>query len=84
LKDTDVKPESFIADLVVDVAPGQCDKAYAYMSDLNKYGIVVYSWEKNDSWRINHHFFHFDPLNGNIKRKLYIALFYASEDFLRD
>ncbi|XP_012524490.1 protein yellow [Monomorium pharaonis] len=67
LKDTDVKPESFIADLVVDVIPGQCDKAYAYMSDLTEYGIVVYSWEKKDSWRINHHFFHFDPLNGNFK-----------------
>ncbi|XP_029678926.1 protein yellow-like [Formica exsecta] len=65
LKDTDVKPDSFIADLVVDVAPGQCDKVYAYMSDFGEYGMVVYSWEKNDSWRINHHFFHFDPLNGD-------------------
>ncbi|KAL0112547.1 hypothetical protein PUN28_012099 [Cardiocondyla obscurior] len=65
LKDTDVKPNTFIADLVVDVAPEQCDKAYAYMSDLSEYGIVVYDWEKNDSWRINHHFFHFDPLNGD-------------------
>ncbi|KYM75455.1 Protein yellow [Atta colombica] len=65
LKDTDIKPDSFIADLVIDVTPEQCDKAYAYMSDLTTYGIVVYNWEKNDSWRINHHFFHFDPLNGN-------------------
>ncbi|XP_011708337.1 PREDICTED: protein yellow-like [Wasmannia auropunctata] len=65
LKDTDVKPETFIADLVIDVAPEQCDKAFAYMSDLAAYGIVVYSWEKNDSWRINHNFFHFDPLNGD-------------------
>jgi hypothetical protein len=69
LKDTDVNPNSFIADLVVDVAPGQCDKAYVYMSDLTEYGIVVYSLEKNDSWRINHHFFHFDPMNGNASQK---------------
>lgn len=69
LKDTDVKPDTFIADLVIDVPPGQCDKAYAYMSDLTEYGIVVYSWEKNDSWRINHHFFHFDPLNSNVDFK---------------
>lgn len=68
LKDTDIKPESLIAEIVIDVAPGQCDKAYAYMSDLTEYGIVIYSWEKNDSWRINHHFFHFDPLSGNIKK----------------
>ncbi|EFN87184.1 protein yellow [Harpegnathos saltator] len=65
LKDTDVKPDTFIADLAVDVPPGQCDKAYAYMSDLSEYGIVVYSWEKDDSWRINHHYFHFDPLNSD-------------------
>lgn len=69
LKDTDVKPDTFIADLVVDVPPGQCDKAYVYMSDFSEYGIVVYSWEKNDSWRISHHFFHFDPLNGNVHFK---------------
>lgn len=69
LKDADVKPNSFIADLVVDVVPGQCDKAHVYMSDLGENGIVVYDWEKNDSWRISHHFFHFDPLNGNILRK---------------
>lgn len=66
LKDTDIKPESFIADLAVDITPGQCDEAYAYMSDFSKYGIVVYSWKENDSWRIEHHFFHFDPLNGTV------------------
>jgi len=26
---------------------------------------VVYSWKKDDSWRIEHNYFHFDPLNGN-------------------
>lgn len=71
LKDTDVKPNSFIANLVVDVVPEQCDKAYVYMSDLSEYGIIVYSWEKNDSWRTNHHFFHFDPLNGDYNVKGY-------------
>lgn len=68
MKNTDVKPESFIADLVIDVTPNQCDKAHVYMSDISEYGIVVYSWEKNDSWRIYHNFFHFDPLNGKVKK----------------
>jgi len=54
-----------IVDLVIDVTPDHCDKAYAYMSDFSGYGIVVYSWEKNDSWRIEHNYFYFDPLNGN-------------------
>ncbi|XP_014473983.1 PREDICTED: protein yellow-like [Dinoponera quadriceps] len=63
LKDTDKKPDTFIADLAVDVLPGQCGKAYAYMSDFAAYGIVVYSWEKNDSWRINHNYFHFNPVD---------------------
>jgi len=65
LKNTDVTAESMIVDLVVDVAPGHCDKAYAYLSDFSGYGIVVYDWKKNDSWRIEHNYFHFDPLNGN-------------------
>lgn len=29
---------------------------------MGKPAIVVYSWEKNESWRITHHFFHPDPL----------------------
>ncbi|EZA59456.1 hypothetical protein X777_00299 [Ooceraea biroi] len=42
--------------------------AYTYMSDFNEYGMTVYSWEKNDSWRIEHYFLHFDPLKQLIER----------------
>ncbi|GLH08020.1 Protein yellow, partial [Gryllus bimaculatus] len=28
-------------------------------------GLVVYSWKQNASWRVEHHFFNFDPLRGN-------------------
>lgn len=45
--------------------PDKCDQAFAYLPDLGGYGIVVYSWEKNDSWRVKHNFFHFDPLKGD-------------------
>ncbi|XP_054014757.1 protein yellow-like [Hylaeus anthracinus] len=65
LKDSDQTPNSFFADLVVDVDENNCDDAYLYTSDLGGYGMVVYSWAKNDSWRISHNFFHFDPVNGN-------------------
>lgn len=32
---------------------------------MGAYGVVVYSFKENKSWRVKHNFFHFDPLNGN-------------------
>ncbi|KAK1127848.1 hypothetical protein K0M31_003339 [Melipona bicolor] len=65
LKSTDQVSDSFFADSVVDADPDNCENSYFYISDLSGYGLVVYSWAKNDSWRISHNFFHFDPLHGN-------------------
>ncbi|XP_033301482.1 protein yellow-like isoform X2 [Bombus bifarius] len=65
LKSTDQTSNSFFADSVVDADPDNCDNAHFYISDLGGYGLVVYSWAKNDSWRISHNFFYFDPLHGN-------------------
>lgn len=50
---------------MVDSTSSTCDDAYAYLPDLGGYGIVVYSWKDNNSWRIQHNFFHFDPLAGD-------------------
>lgn len=50
---------------VVDTTPQTCDDAYAYVPDLGGFGVVVYSWRHNASWRVKHHFFHFDPLSGS-------------------
>lgn len=51
---------------IVDVAKKtDCDNAYAYVPDLGAYGLVVYSFGENKSWRVKHNFFHFDPLNGD-------------------
>ncbi|CAK1579916.1 unnamed protein product [Parnassius mnemosyne] len=55
-----VKDESGFANIAVE--DRDCNDTYAYASDTGKPGIVVYSWAKNDSWRITHHFFHPDPL----------------------
>lgn len=49
---------------IVDVQPNACDDAYAYVPDLGAYGVVVYSFRDNKSWRVKHNFFHFDPLHG--------------------
>ncbi|KAI4500680.1 hypothetical protein M0802_004272 [Mischocyttarus mexicanus] len=65
LNDSDQKHNSFIADLIVDVNPDACEDAYAYLSDFSGYGLVVYSWAKNNSWRIEHNYFSFDPLHGD-------------------
>ncbi|XP_015601990.1 protein yellow isoform X2 [Cephus cinctus] len=65
LKDSDQKADSFFADMVVDVEADSCDNAYAYISDLGGYGLVVYSWAENNSWRVSHNYFYFDPLQGD-------------------
>lgn len=65
LKSTDIKDDSFFANIVVDVQADKCDEAYAYLPDLGGFCLVVYSFKENDSWRVNHHYFYFDPLSGN-------------------
>ena len=63
-KDSDLKHDSFFADSIIDVDPKNCDDAYVYNSDLGGYGLVVYSLAKNDSWRVQHNYFHFEPQHG--------------------
>lgn len=46
--------------------PTKCDQAFAYVPDLGSYGIVVYSLAADDSWRVKHNYFHFDPLKGDL------------------
>lgn len=51
---------------MVDVEENDCDNAYAYTPDLRK-SLVVYSFKDNKSWKIQHNYFHFDPLRGEFK-----------------
>ncbi|XP_063364137.1 protein yellow [Cydia amplana] len=55
-----VKQDSGFANIAVE--DFDCEKTFAYAGDVGKAGIVVYSWEKNESWRISHHYFNQDPL----------------------
>lgn len=50
---------------IVDVQKNDCENAHAYIPDLGAYGVVVYSFKNNKSWRATHNYFHFDPLNGD-------------------
>lgn len=47
---------------MTDVRNNKCDEAYAYIADVLRYGIVVYSWKEDKSWRISHNFFYPDPI----------------------
>ncbi|XP_037960732.1 protein yellow [Teleopsis dalmanni] len=58
-----VKQGSFFANLAVE--DGDCDNTYAYAGDLGNPGLVVYSWQQQESWRVHHNYFHPDPLAGN-------------------
>ncbi|XP_050424662.1 uncharacterized protein LOC126835860 [Adelges cooleyi] len=64
-KADDMKPDSFFANVLADTTNKTCGDAYAYIPDLGAYGLVVYSFATNTSWRVKHHYFHFDPLAGN-------------------
>lgn len=55
---------------IVDIPGDMCEKqesAHVYIPDLGSYGIIVYSLQTRKCWRIEHNFFHFDPLGGNFK-----------------
>ncbi|KOB77206.1 Yellow-c [Operophtera brumata] len=60
-----LKEDTFFANIVVDVNKDKCEDGFAYIPDLGGYGVVVYSLKQDDAWRINHHYFHFDPLAGS-------------------
>lgn len=72
IPETSLKPEAFLANIVVETSKEKCNKAFAYIPDLAGNALIVYSLEENDSWMVTHHFFHFDPLFGdyNIGRLL--------------
>ncbi|KAI8115218.1 Protein yellow [Lucilia cuprina] len=60
-----IKQDSFFANIIVDSDRSECNNAYAYVPDLGAYGVVVYSFSNDHSYRVKHNFFHFDPLQGD-------------------
>ncbi|XP_058986012.1 protein yellow [Musca domestica] len=62
---TQLKEDSFLANIIVDSERSECSDAYAYIPDLGAYGVIVYSFRDNHSYRVKHNFFHFDPLFGD-------------------
>ncbi|XP_060663909.1 protein yellow [Drosophila nasuta] len=65
LRSDDTNPNTFIANIAVDIGKS-CDDAFAYFSDELGYGLIAYSWEQNKSWRFSAHSYFFpDPLRGD-------------------
>ncbi|XP_027849694.2 protein yellow-like [Aphis gossypii] len=54
--------DSLFTNIVVEILNDNCEDAYAYMSDVFQYGLVVYSYKEDASRRINHPYFYPDPL----------------------
>ncbi|KAI5749184.1 hypothetical protein M8J76_005306 [Diaphorina citri] len=61
----DIAAHSFFANILVDTTPNTCDKAFAYIPDLGGFQMIVYDLENNESYKVKHHYFYFDPLSGN-------------------
>ncbi|XP_055372763.1 protein yellow-like isoform X2 [Condylostylus longicornis] len=56
-----IKQESLHSNIIVDIRDGICNDAYAYVTDVWRYGIVVYSLARNQSWRTTNHFYYPTP-----------------------
>lgn len=57
-----VKEDSLYTNIVVDIRNEDCGSAIAYVSDVFRYGLLIYDFFKDSSFRIQHHFFYPDPL----------------------
>lgn len=78
----------------MDSSRYNCEDTHAYVTDAGSFGIIVYSFRKNKSWRIQHSFFHIDPTAGSFSVAdryfswrdgvLGIALGHLRRDFSRD
>ncbi|KAJ8704962.1 hypothetical protein PYW08_012282 [Mythimna loreyi] len=51
---------SGLTSITVDVTPSTCDDAYAYINDLARNGLIVFSLKQMDSWRFSHPSFVYD------------------------
>lgn len=56
------KSDSLFTNIVVDIRDGQCDDAHAYAADVFRYGLLVYSFREDRSYRVAHNYFFPDPI----------------------
>ncbi|XP_072942429.1 L-dopachrome tautomerase yellow-f-like [Epargyreus clarus] len=64
IKDELLRDSSVFTSIVVDITGKECKDAYAYIPDMGSNALIVYSLKDNDAWRVENHYFHFDPHAG--------------------
>lgn len=57
-----IKQDSLYSNIIVDIRDGDCEDVHAYLADVWRYGLVVFSLKKEKSWRVTDHLFYPDPL----------------------
>lgn len=57
-----VKQDSLFSNIVIDVRENDCENAHAYITDVWRFGLVVFNLKTQRSWRIFDHLFYPDPL----------------------
>lgn len=57
-----IKQDSLFSNIVIDIRNNDCQNAYAYVTDVWRFGLVVYSFKTGKSWRLFDHLFYPDPL----------------------
>ena len=60
-----IVPTTFIANIAVEIDDNDCWKTHAYASDELGYGLIVFSLQRMQAWRIEHGYFMPDPLRGD-------------------
>ncbi|XP_059059630.1 protein yellow-like [Achroia grisella] len=66
LSDDVLRDSSILTSIVVDIEKN-CSEAFAYIPDMGSNAIIVYSLGTDDAWRVENHYFHFDPHAGTYK-----------------
>ncbi|CAH1979422.1 unnamed protein product [Acanthoscelides obtectus] len=57
-----VKKDGLFSNLMVDIRENDCINVHAYLTDVWRFGLVVFSLEKMRSWLITDHLFFPEPL----------------------
>ncbi|XP_020714005.1 protein yellow isoform X2 [Ceratitis capitata] len=57
-----VKQDSLHSNILADVLTDQCENAYVYVTDVWRFGMVVYSLAENRSWRVTNYNFIPNPI----------------------
>lgn len=52
---------SLHTNIIVDVRNGDCNRAFVYVMDVWRNGVVVFDMAVGRSWRTSHHFYLADP-----------------------